>query len=379
MGGDGIRGEDNEWTSNAPWNEVLKLIRSMRVHSDNGTPMRFVPERVDCGVFDKVVGDNTHFHNDNDMHNKPGRMTVVIPLIARKTAPFLVSRKPIRRQDADKFRFLYGMEFCPMCSKRIATGMRCIDHPNAKPLPKGPEEVMENFGYCFPTSGLDTEENDVGKVGAVAFGGPQWHARQTNYVTEEDKAQIGTVCECGGPFDKAIPMRFGVYSDGPTTPRKWCGRCHAWKKCIDNKRQCVGVSASFFFKILADYQENETVYARYKNKGTLYEAKIKEFVEDKTYATLEFTDIRLKDTLGKDFVPLQEKCAVESFVGAAQYRIREIFGKPKEEKHAAIKARDVFAELLGRNKQRKLRSVPTGVSAGRRRLINRLATAEASF
>merc|ERR1712096_484380 len=262
MGGDGIRGEDNEWTSNAPWNEVLKLIRSMRVHSDNGTPMRFVPERVDCGVFDKVVGDNTHFHNDNDMHNKPGRMTFVIPLIARKTAPFLVSRKPIRRQDADKFRFLYGMEFCPMCSKRIATGMRCIDHPNAKPLPKGPEEVMENFGYCFPTSGLDTEENDVGKVGAVAFGGPQWHARQTNLLTEEDESV--TVCsECTLPY-----LGCNVDSEDGT---RLCRECETPTEpmCINKYKKCVGISASFFFKLVPATEEDEEDRSP-QNTGSAY-------------------------------------------------------------------------------------------------------------
>lgn len=117
-----IKTKDNKWISNPPYAEVLKLIESMRVYSEWGKPMRMVQERFDCGIHDKQVGANTHFHNDNSTHDKHPRMTVVIPIISRKTAPFLVSRKPIRRQAADRMKFEYGIKQCCECKKKNSLG-----------------------------------------------------------------------------------------------------------------------------------------------------------------------------------------------------------------------------------------------------------------
>merc|ERR1712098_740577 len=188
---------------------------------------------------------------------------------------------------------------------------KCSDHKMAPTEAVAPESIVDKFGYCFPTAGQDTEGNDVGEVAAVAFGGPQWHARKTNLLTEED--ETNTVCSgCNRPY--IFPEV--DYEDAEI----YCHKCEKRTKCINVQKKYVGISASFFFKLVPVTEEDRSR----QNTGSAYA------------------------------LPDQKKLTVLESMMA---------------KIAARKAQKAQKKL-----EKRLRRHSSG-----RRLANRLATAEASF
>jgi len=116
-----------------------------------------ISEGARVGLFDKQLGTNTQWHNDNQGHDCGPRISVVLPIITRPGADFLVSRKPIVRRKADE---------------------KWRQHTRKYEGRAEVEDVWDQFGNVF-----HTDE----KVAAVAFTGRVWHARMKNVRTQADE------------------------------------------------------------------------------------------------------------------------------------------------------------------------------------------------